>query len=67
MNSEAAYEYFAKNNVNAPANNFYALECSRHLGLGDEGAIRAGLAPYNTADEIDRLLTCVDELAHRAY
>ncbi|MEI6405043.1 MAG: cysteine desulfurase-like protein [Actinomycetes bacterium] len=67
VNSEAAYEYFAKNNVNAPASNFYALECSRHLGLGDEGAIRAGLAPYNTADEIDRLLTCVDELAHRAY
>jgi selenocysteine lyase/cysteine desulfurase len=43
-------------NVNAPAGNFYAIECSRHLGLGDDGAIRAGLAPYNTIEEIDRLL-----------
>ena len=36
-----------------------------HLGLGDDGAIRAGLAPYNTADEVDRLLECVRELAAR--
>lgn len=42
--------------VDAPASNFYALECSRHLGLGDEGAIRAGLAPYSTVDDVDRLL-----------
>jgi selenocysteine lyase/cysteine desulfurase len=26
------------------------------MGLGDSGAIRAGLAPYTTADEVDRLL-----------
>lgn len=60
---EAAYRYFASRNVNAPASSFYAIECSRHLGLGDDGAIRAGLAPYNTAAEVDRLLECVRELA----
>jgi selenocysteine lyase/cysteine desulfurase len=56
INSERVYEFLAERKVNAPAGNFYAIECSRHLGLGDDGAIRAGLAPYNTVEEIDRLL-----------
>lgn len=43
-------------NVSAPASNFYALEVSRHLGLGDEGGVRVGLAPYSTVEEIDRLI-----------
>jgi len=63
VDSQVAYKYFAERKVNAPAGNFYAIEASRHLGLGDGGAIRAGLAPYNTIEEIDRLLTCVKELA----
>ena len=41
-----AYAYFASRNVNAPSGSFYAIEASRHLGLGDDGAIRAGIAPY---------------------
>jgi cysteine desulfurase family protein (TIGR01976 family) len=45
--------------VNAPAGHFYALEASRWLGLGDAGAVRAGIAPYTTADEVDRLLEVV--------
>ena len=53
----------AKSRVNAPAGNFYAIEASRHLGLGDAGAVRAGLAPYSNDDDIDRLLTAVAELA----
>jgi len=65
VDSQDAYQYFADNLVNAPAGNFYAIEASRHLGLGNEGAIRAGLAPYNTIEEIDRLLKCVAELAAR--
>jgi selenocysteine lyase/cysteine desulfurase len=56
INSERIYEFLAERKVNAPSGNFYAIECSRHLGLGDDGAIRAGLAPYNTVEEIDRLL-----------
>jgi len=42
--------------VNAPAGHFYAVEASRHLGLGDRGAVRVGLAPYNDDDDVDRLL-----------
>jgi selenocysteine lyase/cysteine desulfurase len=49
--------------VNAPAGSFYALEAARWLGLGDAGAVRAGLAPYTSEADVDRLLTGVAELA----
>jgi cysteine desulfurase family protein (TIGR01976 family) len=45
--------------INAPAGHFYAIETSRHLGLGDQGAVRVGLAPYTDADDVDRLLACL--------
>ena len=61
INSERVYEFLAERKINAPASSFYAIECSRHLGLGDDGAIRAGLAPYNNVDEIDRLLEGLKE------
>jgi cysteine desulfurase family protein (TIGR01976 family) len=63
INSERVYEFLAERKINAPAGEFYAIECSRHLGLGDDGAIRAGLAPYNTAEEIDRLLNGLTDAA----
>jgi len=50
----------AEHGVNAPAGSFYALEASRHLGLGDGCAVRAGLAPYTDRSDVDRL---VDGLA----
>ncbi len=56
-----AYAHLAKAKVSAPASNFYALEASRHLGLGDEGGLRVGLAPYNTAEEVDRLVNGLRE------
>ncbi|WP_040157221.1 cysteine desulfurase-like protein [Mobilicoccus massiliensis] len=52
----------AERGVNAPAGSFYALECSRRLGLGDTGAVRVGLAPYSDAGDVDRLLTALGEL-----
>ena len=39
------------------------VECSRHLGLGDTGAIRVGLAPYTNDEDVDRLLTGLGEIA----
>ncbi|HET7312172.1 MAG TPA: cysteine desulfurase-like protein [Mycobacteriales bacterium] len=53
----------AEHNVNAPAGNFYAIEASRHLGLGDAGAVRAGLAPYTNDDDVARLLAAVGAIA----
>jgi cysteine desulfurase family protein (TIGR01976 family) len=43
--------------VLAPSSNFYALEASRRLGLGDEGGLRMGLAPYSSDEDVDRLLS----------
>ncbi|MHA6694415.1 cysteine desulfurase-like protein [Homoserinimonas sp. A520] len=59
--AEDAYVHLARSKVSAPASNFYALEASRHLGLGDAGGLRVGLAPYSTADEVDRLLAGLRE------
>ena len=42
--------------------NYYALETMRPLGLAD-GAVRAGIVHYNTADEVDRLLHGLAQLA----
>ena len=50
------YKHLADLKVNAPAGNFYALEVSRALGLGDTGAVRVGLAPYSTLEDVNRLL-----------
>lgn len=52
----------AERGVNAPAGHFYAIEASRHLGLGDEGGVRVGLAPYTDGNDIDRLLTALADL-----
>ncbi|MFJ8989358.1 cysteine desulfurase-like protein [Streptomyces sp. NPDC102279] len=51
-----AYRFLADRGVHAPAGSFYALEASRHLGLGDTGGLRVGLSPYNDKDDVARLL-----------
>ena len=56
----------AERGVNAPAGNFYAWECSHHLGLGAAGGLRAGLAPYSNADDVERLAQGVEEIARVA-
>ena len=57
------YRHLAGRDVNAPASSFYALEASRWLELGDAGAVRAGIAPYNDEEDVDRLVAGVAELA----
>lgn len=58
----AVYEHLATRGVNAPASHFYAIEASRRMGLGHAGAVRAGLAPYTTAEDVQRLLDGVGEV-----
>ena len=60
--SVGIYKAMALKSVTLPASNFYALEVSRKLGLGDAGALRAGLAPYSTKDDVDRLIAGLKEL-----
>jgi len=52
----------AEAGVNAPCGNFYALEPARWLGLGDEGAVRVGIAPYTDTSDVDRLIQAVEQL-----
>jgi cysteine desulfurase family protein (TIGR01976 family) len=56
VESPQVHRLLAERGVNAPASSFYALEASRRLGLGDAGAVRAGLAPYTSEEDVDRLL-----------
>jgi cysteine desulfurase family protein (TIGR01976 family) len=57
----ALYHALAELGVNAPSGSFYAYETARHLGLGQAGGLRIGLAPYNDHNDVDRLL---DGLVH---
>jgi cysteine desulfurase family protein (TIGR01976 family) len=51
-----AAELLASRDVLAPAGTFYAYEPARRLGLGEEGGLRVGLAPYTDDDDVARLL-----------
>jgi selenocysteine lyase/cysteine desulfurase len=46
----------AEAGINAPAGTFYAYEPARRLGLGPDGGLRVGLAPYSDDADVDRLL-----------
>jgi cysteine desulfurase family protein (TIGR01976 family) len=48
--------------VNAPAGSFYAYEVARSLGLGEDGGVRIGLAPYTDDGDVDRLLTALADV-----
>ncbi|CAM3296614.1 cysteine desulfurase-like protein [Kibdelosporangium persicum] len=60
--SATVYKELAVRGVNAPAGTFYALECARHLGLAEGGAVRAGIAPYTDESDVDRLITAIHDL-----
>jgi cysteine desulfurase family protein (TIGR01976 family) len=57
------HEGLAAVGVNAPSGSFYALEASRRAGLGDDGAVRAGIAPYTSPEDVDRLVEGVSSLS----
>lgn len=59
--AEAVSQQLLLAGVLAPSGNFYALEASLHLGLGEEGGLRVGLAPYNDEDDVDRLVAALVE------
>ncbi|MBC7518538.1 MAG: cysteine desulfurase-like protein [Microbacteriaceae bacterium] len=53
--------FLGDRNINTPASHFYAVDASHRLGLGSEGALRIGLAPYNNRNDVDRLLNAVSD------
>ena len=57
-------EALAQRGIFAWDGNYYALTLMERLGLeGHGGALRLGLAHYNTADEVDRALAALHEIA----
>jgi cysteine desulfurase family protein (TIGR01976 family) len=61
--ARAVAEHLAQRDVAVWWGNYYALETIRRLGLDEEdGAVRAGIVHYNTAEEVDRLLAGIAEL-----
>ena len=54
-----AYAHLDARQVVAPAGSFYAYEPFRALKLEDP-ALRVGLAPYNSIEDVDRLLEGLD-------
>lgn len=56
-------EYLASQGIFAWDGNYYALGIMERLDLESKGgALRLGLAHYNTIDEIDRALECLEHL-----
>jgi cysteine desulfurase family protein (TIGR01976 family) len=58
----AVAEHLAGVDIAVWDGNYYAVEVMERLGLGAEGAVRAGFVHYNTAAEVDRLLEALGAL-----
>ncbi|MFM7147112.1 MAG: hypothetical protein ACKOW5_12355, partial [Actinomycetales bacterium] len=56
----------AESGIKAPAGSFYAIEAADWIGLGAPGAVRVGLAPYTSSDDVDRLIAALQTLAAAA-
>jgi cysteine desulfurase family protein (TIGR01976 family) len=64
MSARSVAEHLAERDVAVWWGNYYALETIRHLSLDEaDGAVRAGIVHYNTAEEVDRLLAGIAELS----
>jgi cysteine desulfurase family protein (TIGR01976 family) len=60
--SEEVARELAEREIAVWHGDYYAVEIMKLLGLEETGAVRAGFVHYNTEDEVDRLLTALDEL-----
>jgi selenocysteine lyase/cysteine desulfurase len=64
MSARSVAEHLAERDVAVWWGNYFALETIRHLSLDEaDGAVRAGIVHYNTAEEVDRLLAGIAELS----
>ncbi len=55
--------HLAGQGINVPAGTFYAHEPAQRLGLGPDGGLRVGLAPYTDDSDVDRLLEALSTYA----
>ncbi|MER7538965.1 cysteine desulfurase-like protein [Streptomyces sp. NPDC097704] len=50
------HRHLAARGVDTGVGTFYSADAARHLGLGEEGGVRVGLAPYTSEEDVERLL-----------
>jgi cysteine desulfurase family protein (TIGR01976 family) len=62
LTSEQAATRLAERGLAVWWGDYYAIEVMRRLGLPD-GALRLGIIHYNTAEEVDRLVAALHDLA----
>ena len=61
---EGVAQALAERGIYVWSGNFYALAVTERLGIEEAGGVvRAGLAHYNTLEEVDYCLGCLHELA----
>ena len=63
LTPRAVAERLAARDIAVWDGNYYAVEVMNRLGLGDDGAVRAGFVHYNTVAEVDRLVAALEEIA----
>jgi len=63
--TEDVARHLAKRGVYVSHGDFYAATVATRLGRGEDGFVRAGTACYTTADEVQRLVDGVRELARQ--
>jgi cysteine desulfurase family protein (TIGR01976 family) len=65
VESEQVAQQLSGRGVFVSHGDFYATTVVQRLGLAAQGVVRAGCACYTSAEEIDRLLAGVEEVARR--
>jgi len=64
----ALAEHLAARGIFAWDGNYYALGIMERLQLEEQGgALRLGMAHYNTTTEIDRVLACLEQLVSSTF
>ena len=59
-------EYMSERGIFVAGGDFYATTLADKLGINETGGfVRAGLAPYNTVEEVDAFLHALEEVAPR--
>ncbi|GAB5442327.1 MAG: cysteine desulfurase-like protein [Fuerstiella sp.] len=66
LNPAAVAEEMAKQGIFCWAGNHYALPFTEATDLEPHGTLRIGALHYNTADEVDRTLHCLERLLHQS-
>lgn len=64
--SDAAASRLAKEGLFLSSGDFYATTVVERLGFTKEGLLRIGLSIYSTAEEVERVLAGIDQIARSA-